>query len=81
MFKTTTTEGAKMTKTTYLVGGKATTANSDTLYRSDSGETATAEDLGITEEEYETLCQESDDSGTSEGHVVTSTGVRVYAST
>lgn len=59
----------------------AAQTNSDTLYRSDTGDSVTAEDLGISDEEYERLCKESDASGTAEGHVRTSTGIRVYAST
>lgn len=53
----------------------------DTLYDSDTNEELTAADLGISQEEYDRLCDESDDCGTAEGHVRTSTGRRVYAST
>jgi hypothetical protein len=50
-----------------------------TLTDSETNDTVTAEDLGITETEYASLVDASIDSGTAEGHVRTSTGRRVYA--
>jgi hypothetical protein len=49
------------------------------LYDSDTAEYLTAEDLSITDDEYEALCSASAASSEAEGHVRTSTGRRVYA--
>lgn len=53
-----------------------TTYNS-TLVNSDTNETMTADELGITEEHYAELCAESFE-GTAEGHIRVN-GIRVYA--
>jgi len=50
-----------------------------TLADSNTNRTVTAEDLGITEEQYDTLVEESIDSGTAEGHVRATNGRKVYA--
>ena len=50
-----------------------------TLHDSDTSDTVTAEQLGITQDEYDALCEESQNSDQPEGHVRTSTGRRVYA--
>lgn len=49
------------------------------LSDSDTNETVTAEDLGLTDSEYDTLVDASIDSGTAEGHVRAPGGRRVYA--
>ena len=50
------------------------------LYDSDRAEPVSAEDLGIDDAEYSSLVRESLSQGkNAEGHVRTSTGLRVYA--
>ena len=71
-----TTQTPTTTKETTM-----TTNASDTLYDSETSAVVTAEDLGIDDAEYERLCDESCSSDQPEGHVRTSTGRRVYAST
>lgn len=50
-----------------------------TLNDSDTNETLTADDLGLTEEQYDALVEESIDCPQPEGHVRAPNGRRVYA--
>ncbi len=50
-----------------------------TLADSNTNQTVTADDLGITEEQYDAIVDESIDSGTEEGHVRAPNGRKVYA--
>lgn len=52
----------------------------DSLYDSETNAYVSAADLGISDERYEELVQESASTGTAEGHV-TFQGRRYYAST
>ena len=56
----------------------ALAATPDTLYDSETAESLTAEDLGITDEQYEATVLESTDCNQTEGHVRVN-GRRVYA--
>ena len=52
---------------------------SGTLCDSTTNDTLTAEDLGLTDEQYDELVNESLDCGTAEGHVQAPNGRMVYA--
>lgn len=57
-----------------------TTSDIDSLYDSDTNAYASAADLGISDERYDELVQESIGAGTAEGHIDFG-GRRYYAST
>jgi hypothetical protein len=50
-----------------------------TLCDSNTNATLSAEDLGLTEEQYDAMVEESIDSKTAEGHVRAPNGRKVYA--
>lgn len=69
----------KVEKPLKFTVSRVVTKKADTLYLYDTAEERTAEQLGITEEEYDNLCEKSESAAQAEGVVSTSTGIRVYA--